>query len=409
MSHVLPFTSEKYISEETSNFDSITQTLYTQCDTENYTLDGTKLLESLKLSKPNNLIISYININSVRNKLALLSELVSKKVDILAIAETKLDNSFPISQFFLDGYKKPYRLDKSEKSGGLLLYVRTDIPCRELRDFSCSPSLQAIPTELTLKDRKWLIIAVYNPYYYLGLEFVNNLSDLIDYYLCKYENLVIIGDMNLEESNVNLINLCNDYNLTNLIHKNTCFKSSKGTCIDLILTNRRSYFQHSNSFETGLSDYHHLIYSMFKMSYTKLSPIKQLYRNFKNFDQQEFQLTLTENLQKGNINNFSDFDYIFSTLLNIHAPTKKKVIRGNHKPYISKSLKKEMMKRAHLKNLFNKSNSSQDLSNYKRQRYLVVVLNKKEKNTFFSYKRYLLIRYLFGKHVNHIYQVNHQI
>ena len=63
---------------------------------------------------------------------------------------------------------------------------------------------------------------------------------------------------------------------------------------------------------------------------------------------------------------------------------KRNLSRDNHKPFISKALKKEMMKRAHLKNIFNKTNSKTDHNNYKRQRNLVVALTKKEKKSFFS-------------------------
>ena len=237
---------------------------------------------------------------------------------------------------------------------------------------------------MTLKDRKWLIIIVYNPYSYLGSEFINNLSDLLDFYLKRYDNIVVMGDMNLEVSNENLKYFMNDYNFANLIQNNTCFKSSRGTCIDLILTNKKALFQHSNSFETGLSDCHHLIYSMFKMSYSKQNSVKQVYRDFKNFNPKYFKNDLALNLLNTNTTNFSNFESIFSSTMNIHAPRKEKMIRGNHKPFVSKQLKKEMMKRAHLKNLFNKSHSEIDFKNYKQQRNLVVALNKKEKRTFFA-------------------------
>ena len=41
-----------------------------------------------------------------------------------------------------------------------------------------------------------------------------------------------------------------------LSRKNTCFKGI-GSCIDLILTNRKYSFKHSESYETGNSDHHH--------------------------------------------------------------------------------------------------------------------------------------------------------
>ena len=61
-----------------------------------------------------------------------LQEVVMENVDILAIAETKIDESFPTAQFLLVGYHSPYRLDKSPKSGAVLVYVKLSIPSRQL-------------------------------------------------------------------------------------------------------------------------------------------------------------------------------------------------------------------------------------------------------------------------------------
>ena len=72
----------------------------------------------------NNPVLSYININSIRNKLNMLSMLLKNKVGILAIAETKIDETFSTNQFLLDNYKKPYRLDKSKWRTSSLCYAR---------------------------------------------------------------------------------------------------------------------------------------------------------------------------------------------------------------------------------------------------------------------------------------------
>ena len=58
--------------------------------------------------------------------------------------------------------------------------------------------LQAIPFEINLKNTKWLIIAVYNPQKNLGKDFLTNLGDILDLFLPKFSNYIIIGDMNLE-------------------------------------------------------------------------------------------------------------------------------------------------------------------------------------------------------------------
>ena len=66
--------------------------------------------------------------NSIRNKFENLREIIKQNVDVLAVAETKIDASFSSAQFFLEQYHSPYRLDISRKSGGLLVYVKATIP-----------------------------------------------------------------------------------------------------------------------------------------------------------------------------------------------------------------------------------------------------------------------------------------
>ena len=42
---------------------------------------------------------------------------------------------------------------------------------------------------------------------------------------------------------------------------NTSFKGDGGLYIDVLITNSEFSFMKTNSFETGLSDHHHMIYS----------------------------------------------------------------------------------------------------------------------------------------------------
>ena len=70
-------------------------------------------LGSLKLSNVNRLILGRININSIRNKFELLFSLVLNNIDVLLISETKIDNTFPVSQFCVPGYSVPLRFDRT--------------------------------------------------------------------------------------------------------------------------------------------------------------------------------------------------------------------------------------------------------------------------------------------------------
>ena len=55
-----------------------------------------------------------------------------------------------------------------------------------------------------------------------------------------------------------------------------CFKSDKGRCIDLFLTIRKHNFIHSQTFETGIGDYHCMICTKLKTKFIKFPP-KRIY------------------------------------------------------------------------------------------------------------------------------------
>ena len=48
------------------------------------------------------------------------------------ISESKLDGSLPHSEFLIDGFHRPLRFDRNKNGGGILLYVREDIPAKIL-------------------------------------------------------------------------------------------------------------------------------------------------------------------------------------------------------------------------------------------------------------------------------------
>ena len=43
------------------------------------------------------------------------------------ILETKIDESFPKGNYFIEWFRTPYRLDRDSKGRGIMLYVRTDV------------------------------------------------------------------------------------------------------------------------------------------------------------------------------------------------------------------------------------------------------------------------------------------
>ena len=237
--------------------------------------DAHSILNELRGRNVNRIIIAHLNINSIRNKFDVLAELITRKIDILLISETRINESFPSPQFHIFGYPTPLRLDRTESGGGLLLYIRDDIPSKYITITSSQHvEIECLFVEINLYKRKWLIVGTYNP---CKQNISVHLSVLIIYInrlTCKYDHLLIIGDFNSEPSDKELQEFCNLYNLKNLVNEPTCYKNHKNpSCIDLIFTNRPRCFQNTTVVETGISRFpqndHHRYENLLQKTTTK--------------------------------------------------------------------------------------------------------------------------------------------
>ena len=81
--------------------------------------DDMLVLKNLRVSYRNNIIIGHLNINSIRNKFEMLSLSVAQYVDILMLSETKLDSTFPSTQFLINGFSIPHKPDRNSRGGGI--------------------------------------------------------------------------------------------------------------------------------------------------------------------------------------------------------------------------------------------------------------------------------------------------
>ena len=66
--------------------------------------------------------------------------------------------------------------------------------------------------------------------------------------------------------------LTDTFNLTNLVKISTCFKTTRGTLLDLLLTNKPNPLQKTGICETGLSDCHKMVFTIFRSTFIKLPP-----------------------------------------------------------------------------------------------------------------------------------------
>ena len=209
-------------------------------------------LKVTKENSPNKIIVGHLNINSLKNKFEDLKFIINRNLDIILLSETKLDDSFPSAQFILMHFSIPYWLDRNSNGGGLLLYYRENKLSKFLK-IKPDCNIESICVEVNLKKKKWFINGLYNPNKSFLSNHLERLNRIVDEYSKLYQNFLFLGDFNASVSEKCLEEFCNLNGFTGLIKKPTCFKNpDKLTCIDLILTNQPSCFQHNKVFETGL-------------------------------------------------------------------------------------------------------------------------------------------------------------
>ena len=123
-----------------------------------------------------------------------------------------------------------------------------------------------------------------------------------------------------------------------------------------------------------------------KTSFRKLPPKIISYRNYNNFTHHSFRNEVIEKLRHYDLNEISyeNFERIIITCINIHAPKKKKCIRANESPFMTKELRKAIMVRSKLKNKFNTMKTDENKLMYNKQRNKCTSLLRKTKKNYFN-------------------------
>ena len=180
--------------------------------------------------------------------------------DVLAIEETKINSDFKTESFLVNNYQKPMRRDRNEFGGGIMLYVRKGVVCNRVPILE-TRSLELLCSELVVNKKKWIVYSIYRPPESSNIDaFFTDLSITLNSALDKYENIILMGDINIDTLNKQdtgynrIVSFCDVFGLSNLVTAKTCFTKNTSSSIDVILTNRPRCFQKTSVFETGISD-----------------------------------------------------------------------------------------------------------------------------------------------------------
>ena len=151
--------------------------------------------------------------------------------------------------------------------------------------------------------------------------------------------------------------------------------------------------------EVEISDHHSLIITALKSQLVRGSAKTKLYPDCSEFNMDNFKAELDHKLKSGVEKEYSNFQNIFIQVLNNHAPSKKKIVRFSNSPFMTKTLRKAIMYRCRLKNMYIRKRNDKNWENYKKERNFCVDVLRKTKTEYFKNVnvKVCLITVSFGK------------
>ena len=378
-----PFFQEEYL-EESFLIDSN--------DEENI-LD----LKEIDMFQQRGLHFIHLNINSILPKIDELRLIAAKtNAAVIGITESKIDESVLDGEIRIDGYI-PVRKDRNRQGGGVVCYIRQDIPFNKI-EIQC-PNIEHIFLDIFLPKTKPILIGIlYRPPKQRG--FLNTLSTALgNIPNLNSREIHILGDIN-----INLIyhgqktpmgikkyyEFCAMLGLIQIINNATRITETTSSLLDHILTNSKDKISQSGVIDIGISD-HQMIFCTRKISRPKIGGKTFIkIRCLKNYSEEK----LIQNLSNCDFPNYTNFDDVnkaysdfidrTSDVINKIAPIKEICIKNNTAEWFDEEVLEGIKIRDKLFKKFKKSKSNIDNTNYKKYRNKLQDLIKRKKRNYIS-------------------------
>ena len=336
--------------------------------------------------------IASLNITSLPKHIDdLRIAMKNNEIDVLAINESRMDNSIAPEMVTVHGYNWVSK-DRNRFGGGVGFYVRNTINFCLRHDLNVD-DIEILTIEI-IKNRvkPFLITTWYRPpsdTINIPYKFENCLK-LIDK---EDKESIILGDINcdlLDNNPTSLISelkfITNLYQYEQLIKEPTRITKDTSTLIDHFYTTNSNLITSSGVTAMTISD-HYLIYGIRKFKTFKQAPKFIEYRDFKHFHEQNFLWNLaslsTLNLIHSDPNkSWISWKNKFLETVNMHAPLKRRKVSNKQIPWLTNDLFLKRREKIYLKLKAELSKSMTDWSVYRnaRNRY-----NKLVKDTIRSY------------------------
>ena len=339
----------------------------------------------------------HVNVRSlIANFNAFLDYFSSVDYDFIAVSETWLTPNITNDAVYMDGYTLVRKdRDGAVRGGGVGIYIKNNFIFDVL---DVNANIENIWVSVKLGKTKFSIGCIYRSPNYNYNEFINNLEESLISLIPVSDEIICLGDFNVNLLDLNSPNVLNFYNiidsmgLKQIITTPTRITSKSLTLIDIILISED--LNYSDCGSTSVSDIadHELVYVHINSGEpTSGGGTPITYRNIKTIDNHQ----LYAHLQSIPWDNIYDLDNIDSkvnffnenitVLMDLHAPLKTCVFKKSYKPWITDDIKELIKIKNKASQKYKQYKTPQNWQNYKDLKNFTTSSIRREKKAFLRF------------------------
>lgn len=321
----------------------------------------------------------------------------SVKPLFIATTETWLNKGITNTEVDISGYCLE-RHDRNSRGGGVAIYIKEGLKCESKRQLE-EPHFETLCIEFKIiKNLPCLLICAYRAPKQPVEPFIDYLDDVTREALRSNKQIIIIGDLNcdyLDESapqTVALKEFLDVYKLVQLIRDPTRTTVSSESLIDLLVTSSPKLFGSTGVLQSGFSDHLPIFGSLITVRQKDKHRVISTRKVDLNANHEDFRNALSR-ISWDMMNIFDDpddklciWENLFTPVMNIFFPVRRKRIRKNSYPWIDSSILVLMHNRDQARKKALKSKSDEEFNIYRRLRNCVTSRLRKAKSEFFKRK-----------------------
>ena len=237
-----------------------------------------------------------------------------------------------------------YREERPQKGcGALVAYIRADLRVVRRQKFEPTNIESICLVVKTSNNTRLIVCGSYrSPDLCPQSDFIDVLSSATAAMYMTRQEVLLLDDFNMDMyenmvenryPNRNLLDFCQRFGLVNMITKPTRVTDKSKTLIDVILTSHKERFSTAGNFQLGVSD-HDLIFIFRRNKATRPKPNLIEYRSMKDLTSPNFLKII-----------WAHWRDLYKSVLDQHAPLKKKWVRGDQLLWISRDILREISHR----------------------------------------------------------------